>query len=80
MTPARADRDAPRRGSSGQGLVEYGLILALDRVLTVLWLVVFGGAMSDALTAIGHRDRPGDRRLTGRTGAADRTRTIVSVR
>ena len=38
---------------SGQGLVEYGLIIALTAVLTVVWLVVFGGAISDALTAIG---------------------------
>ena len=40
--------------ASGQGLVEYGLILALTAGLTVLWLVVFGGAISDALTVIGH--------------------------
>jgi Flp pilus assembly pilin Flp len=37
----------------GQGLVEYGLILALTCVLTVVWLVVFGGAVADALAAIG---------------------------
>jgi len=36
----------------GQGLVEYGLILALTSLLTVVWLVVFGGAISDALAAI----------------------------
>ena len=44
------------RGSSertrGQGLVEYGLILALTSVLTIIWLVVFGGAVADALAAI----------------------------
>ena len=39
---------------AGQGLVEYGLILALTAGLTVLWLAVFGGAISDALTVIGH--------------------------
>jgi Flp pilus assembly pilin Flp len=33
--------------------VEYGLILALASVLTVLWLMVFGGAIADALTIIG---------------------------
>jgi Flp pilus assembly pilin Flp len=38
---------------TGQGLVEYGLVLALTAVLTLLWLVVFGGALSDALTVIG---------------------------
>jgi len=37
----------------GQGLVEYGLILALSSALTAIWLVVFGGTVSDALTAIG---------------------------
>ena len=36
----------------GQGLVEYGLILALTSVMTVLWLGVFGGAVADALAAI----------------------------
>jgi Flp pilus assembly pilin Flp len=41
------------RTSVGQGLVEYGLILALTIVLTVVWLVVFGGAIADALAAIG---------------------------
>ena len=39
-------------GSAGQGLVEYGLILALSAVLTAVWLVVFGGTVSDALTVI----------------------------
>jgi len=38
---------------TGQGLVEYGLILALTALLTTVWLVVFGGTVSDALTAIG---------------------------
>ena len=37
----------------GQGLVEYGLIAALTSTLTLVWLVVFGGTVSDALTAIG---------------------------
>jgi Flp pilus assembly pilin Flp len=38
---------------AGQGLVEYGLMIALTSGLTLLWLVVFGGTLSDALTAIG---------------------------
>jgi Flp pilus assembly pilin Flp len=33
--------------------VEYGLILALTSVMTLLWLFVFGGAIADALTIIG---------------------------
>ena len=37
----------------GQGLVEYGLILALTTILTVLILVVFGGTLADILVAIG---------------------------
>ena len=37
----------------GQGLVEYGLILALTTVLTLLILVVFGGTLADVLVAIG---------------------------
>ncbi len=38
---------------AGQGLVEYGLMTALTSALTLLWLIVFGGTLSDALTAIG---------------------------
>ncbi len=37
----------------GQGLVEYGLILALTSLLTVLILVVFGGTLADILDLIG---------------------------
>jgi Flp pilus assembly pilin Flp len=39
--------------SRGQGLVEYGLILALTTILTILILVVFGGTLADILVAIG---------------------------
>ena len=43
----------PRAGRrAGQGLVEYGLILGLTTVMTVVWLVVFGGAIADALSVI----------------------------
>jgi Flp pilus assembly pilin Flp len=41
------------RGGAGQGLVEYGLILGVTSILTAVWLVIFGGTVSDALTAIG---------------------------
>jgi len=47
-----AGRRGSRDGTRGQGLVEYGLILALTSVLTIVWLVVFGGAVADALAAI----------------------------
>ncbi len=49
----RAIHRAIVAGAAGQGIVEYGLILALTSVLTVLWLFVFGGAIADALTIIG---------------------------
>ena len=39
--------------SVGQGLVEYGLILALTALFTLIILVVFGGVLSDILAAIG---------------------------
>jgi Flp pilus assembly pilin Flp len=48
MTPSLPCRLRER----GQGLVEYGLIAALSSVLTLVWLVVFGGTVSDALAAI----------------------------
>jgi Flp pilus assembly pilin Flp len=37
----------------GQGLVEYGLILGLTALLTVVILVFFGGTLADVLDAIG---------------------------
>ena len=37
----------------GQGIVEYGLILALSGVLAVVVLVVFGGTLSVVLEAVG---------------------------
>jgi Flp pilus assembly pilin Flp len=37
----------------GQGIVEYGLILALTSLFTVLILGVFGGVVADVLGAIG---------------------------
>ncbi len=40
--------------AAGQGLVEYGLILALTALFTMVILVVFGGTLSDILAAIGN--------------------------
>jgi Flp pilus assembly pilin Flp len=37
----------------GQGLVEYGLILALTVVFTILILGVFGGTVAEILARIG---------------------------
>jgi len=42
------------RRSGGQGLVEYGLILALTVILTALILVVLGGTLADVLAVIGN--------------------------
>ena len=39
---------------AGQGLVEYGLILALTALFTAIILLVFGGTLSDILAAIGN--------------------------
>ena len=41
------------RGEFGQGLVEYGLILALSAVVATVVLVFFGGTLSAVLEAIG---------------------------
>jgi Flp pilus assembly pilin Flp len=43
----------PRLARRGQGLVEYGLILALTLALTALILLVLGGTLADVLSAIG---------------------------
>jgi len=43
----------PDRAASGQGIVEYGLILALSALLAVVLLVFFGGTLSAFLQAVG---------------------------
>ena len=40
-------------GERGQGIVEYGLILALSAMVAMVVLVFFGGALSAVLQAIG---------------------------
>ena len=42
------------RPSSGQGLVEYGLILTLTSTFTAVILGVFGGTVADILGIIGN--------------------------
>ena len=42
-----------RAHSEAQGLVEYGLILALTSTFTALILGVFGGTLAEVLGAIG---------------------------
>jgi Flp pilus assembly pilin Flp len=36
-------------GADGQGIVEYGLILGLSAVVTVVTLVLMGGALGELL-------------------------------
>ena len=43
-----------RRGRGGQGVVKYGLILALTSVFTAVILGVFGGTLADILGLIGN--------------------------
>ena len=43
-----------RPRASGQGVVEYGLILALTGVFTAVILGVFGGTLADFLGIIGN--------------------------
>ena len=46
--------ERPRPESrSGQGVVEYGLILSLSALLAVVLLVVFGSTLSAFLNALG---------------------------
>lgn len=44
---------APAAGAAGQGVVEYGLILALSAVLALVLLVFFGGTLSAFLQVVG---------------------------
>ena len=46
-------RVAADRGSTGQGLAEYALILALIAVVAIVALVFLGGAISGLLHTIG---------------------------
>ena len=41
------------RRESGQGLVEYGLIIALVAVLAIAGLIIFGPAISELLSNLG---------------------------
>lgn len=43
---------APLSAAAGQGVVEYGLILVLTALFTVVILGVFGGTLSDILSLI----------------------------
>jgi Flp pilus assembly pilin Flp len=45
--------EASRGGLRGQGVVEYGLILALSSLFAVVLLVFFGGTLAAILDVIG---------------------------
>ena len=49
----RAEPPRPMADARGQGVVEYGLILALSAMVAVIVLVFFGGTLSAVLEAIG---------------------------
>lgn len=50
----RGCRGAPGAGRAhGQGIVEYGLIMALTGALTAVILGLLGGTLADILAAIG---------------------------
>jgi Flp pilus assembly pilin Flp len=51
--PDPARRPGERLIGRGQGIVEYGLILGLSALLTVVLLVFFGGTLSVVLQAVG---------------------------
>jgi len=42
-----------RRSARSQGLVEYGLIIALVAVIAIAALLLFGGAISSLLSQLG---------------------------
>ena len=46
-------RDAADRGSTGQGLAEYALILALIAIIAIVALLFLGSAISGVLSTIG---------------------------
>lgn len=50
---AALERRSDRFDRVAQGLVEYGLILALSALVAVIVLVFFGGTLSAVLEAIG---------------------------
>jgi Flp pilus assembly pilin Flp len=43
LTPSRGGRQSPLRAQSGQGMVEYALILALVVLVVILALILTGG-------------------------------------
>jgi pilus assembly protein Flp/PilA len=52
----RSEKENPmhmQNRSQGQGLVEYGLIIALVAVLAIAGLVIFGPAISSLLANLG---------------------------
>ena len=46
-------RDAAERGSAGQGLAEYALILALIAIVAIVALLFLGSQIAGVLSTIG---------------------------
>ncbi len=49
-----AGRALPARGEEGQGLAEYGLILALIAIVAIVALLYLGGQISSKLSVVGN--------------------------
>lgn len=52
ITRCMASRPTPRRSQSGQGLVEYGLILILVSIAVVVALTALGGQLGTVFNSI----------------------------
>jgi Flp pilus assembly pilin Flp len=51
--PSRYTSQVLRSHQPAQGLVEYGLIIALVAVLAIAGLIIFGPAVSSLLSSLG---------------------------
>lgn len=56
--PRRGRRRTQRAGASGQGLVEYILILSLIAIVALVALSFFGSQLSDLLSTIAAQINP----------------------
>jgi hypothetical protein len=52
-TPPLFDKSPSRTRARAQGLIEYGLIIALVAVLAIAGLIIFGPALSSLATRLG---------------------------
>ena len=52
-TPASAIRSSFAKREEGQGMVEYGLIIALVAVVAIAGLIILGPAIASLFTGLG---------------------------